>query len=198
MNELDEYLKKCNKRTIQQVAEIAEIMSNIRWKSVSFTINTEPIPSHRPRLCGYRVFVPGAAKAQAYFNKKVLPKLNGLYISTPMRITADFYFRTPKSFTKTQTALAEMKILRPWGNIGDNDNLEKSLMDQMQINIKRGHKGLISNDCLVVELHSNKYYSMTPRTDVWIEYMDKSYIDPMLQKILRIRDEEDIFSIDES
>lgn len=198
MNGLDEYLKNCNRRTIQQVAEIAEIMSNIRWKSVSFTINTEPIPSHRPRLCGYRVFVPGAAKAQAYFNKKVLPKLNGLFISTPMRITADFYFRTPKSFTKTQTALAEMKILRPWGNIGDNDNLEKSLMDQMQINIKRGHKGLISNDCLVVELHSNKYYSMTPRTDVWIEYMDKSYIDPMLQKILRIRDEEDIFSIDES
>ena len=198
MNELDEYLKNCNRRTIQQVAEIAEIMSNIIWKSVSFTINTEPIPSHRPRLCGYRVFVPGAAKAQAYFNKKVLPKLNGLYISTPMRITADFYFRTPKSFTKTQTALAEMKILRPWGNIGDNDNLEKSLMDQMQINLKRGHKGLISNDCLVVELHSNKYYSMTPRTDVCIEYMDNSYIDPMLQKILRIKDEEDIFSIDES
>lgn len=197
MNELDEYLKKCNKRTIQQVAEIAEIVSNIRWKSVSFTINTEPIPSHRPRLCGYRVFVPGAAKAQAYFNKKVLPKLNGLFISTPMRITADFYFRTPKSFTKTQTALAEMKILRPWGNIGDNDNLEKNLMDQMQTNIKRGHKGLISNDCLVIEIHSNKYYSMTPRTDVWIEYMDKS-LDPMVQKILRIKDDEDIFSIDES
>lgn len=193
MNELDEYLKKCNKRTIQQVAEIAEIMSNIRWKSVSFTINTEPIPSHRPRLCGYRVFVPGAAKAQAYFNKKVLPKLNGLYISTPMRITADFYFRTPKSFTKTQTALAEMKILRPWGNIGDNDNLEKSLMDQMQINIKRGHKGLISNDCLVVELHSNKYYSMTPRTDVWIEYMED--IPDDLKRILRFKDFTDIDNI---
>lgn len=193
MNGLDEYLKNCNRRTIQQVAEIAEIMSNIRWKSVSFTINTEPIPSHRPRLCGYRVFVPGAAKAQAYFNKKVLPKLNGLFISTPMRITADFYFRTPKSFTKTQTALAEMKILRPWGNIGDNDNLEKSLMDQMQINIKRGHKGLISNDCLVVELHSNKYYSMTPRTDVWIEYMED--IPDDLKRILRFKDFTDIDNI---
>ena len=191
---LDEFLKTCNNRTIQQIADVTEIISNVKWKSVSFTIDTEPIPSHRPRLCGYRVYVPGAAKSQAYFNKKVLPKLNGLYITTPMKITADFYFRTPKSFSKTQIALAEMRILRPWGNIGDNDNLEKNLMDQMQSNTKRGFKGLISNDCLVVEIHSNKYYSMTPRTDTRIEYMDKSDIGPMLQKILRIKDEEDIFS----
>lgn len=186
MNGLDEYLKNCNRRTIQQVAEIAEIMSNIRWKSVSFTINTEPIPSHRPRLCGYRVFVPGAAKAQAYFNKKVLPKLNGLFISTPMRITADFYFRTPKSFTKTQTALAEMKILRPWGNIGDNDNLEKSLWDSITTNEKRNHAGLISNDCLVISNASEKYYSMNPRTEVFIQYMED--IPDDLKRILRFKD----------
>lgn len=187
---LDEFLKSCSNKTIQQIADITEIMSNVKWKSVSFVIETEPIPSHRPRLCGYRVYVPGAAKAQAYFNKKVLPKLNGLYITTPMKITADFYFRTPKSFSKTQIALAEMRILRPWGNIGDNDNLEKSLYDSMGQNLKRGHKGLISNDCLVIENHSNKYYSMNPRTEVCIEYMDNNYLSESLKKILRIKEDE--------
>lgn len=182
---LDEFLKSCSNKTIQQIADVTEIMSNVKWKSVSFTIDAEPIPSHRPRLCGYRVYVPGAAKAQAYFNKKVLPKLNGLYITTPMKITADFYFRTPKSFSKTQIALAEMRILRPWGNIGDNDNLEKSLWDQITTNEKRNHAGLISNDCLVISNASEKYYSMNPRTEVHIQYMEE--IPESLQRILHFK-----------
>ena len=193
MTKLDEFLETCSNKTIQQIADASTVLSNIKWKSVSFTIDTEPIPSHRPRLCGYRVYVPGAAKSQAYFNKKVLPKLNGLFITTPMKIYADFYFETPKSFSKTQTALAEMKLLRPWVNIGDNDNLEKMLYDAITRNLKRGHRGLISNDCLVIENFSNKFYSMNPRTEVYIEYMDKDCIGPNLQKILRIKDEEDKF-----
>lgn len=192
MNDLDKFLETCSNRTIQQIADVSSILSDVKWKSVSFVIETEPIPSHRPRLCGYRVYVPGAAKAQMYFNKKVLPKLNGLFIDTPMKIYADFYFSTPKSFSKTQIALAEMKLLRPWVNIGDNDNLEKTLYDSITQNIKRGHRGLISNDCLVIENHSNKYYSMKPRTEVLIKYMDNKDLSEKLKKILRIKMDEDL------
>ena len=43
-------------------------------------------------------------------------------------IKADIFVQTPKSFTDCQKILAEMRILRPWGNIGDVDNFEKGVL----------------------------------------------------------------------
>ena len=94
---LNEFLETCSNRVIQNITDAAMVLSNIKWKKVSFTVDTEPVPSHRPRLCGYRVYVPGAAKNQAFFNKKVLPKLNGLYISTPCKFDVEIYSSIPKS-----------------------------------------------------------------------------------------------------
>ena len=83
-----------------------------------------------------------------------------------------------------------MKILRPWGNIGDVDNFEKALLDQLQPNEKRGHRGIMANDSLVIESHTNKYYSMTPRYEVTIEFMNK--IPDVLFKILKMKDDYDL------
>lgn len=182
---LEQYLNNCSDKVLQQVADISMIMANVKWKTVSFTIPMEPVPSHRPRLCGYRVYVPGAAKNAAYFNKKVLPTLGDLYITTPFEVHAKMYVHTPKSFSKVQTALAEMGILRPWGNIGDVDNFAKSLYDQMTTNEKRGHRGIFSNDCLIINSTTSKYYSMNPRTEVIIKYMED--IPSELYKILRLK-----------
>lgn len=186
---LDEYLAGCSDKVIKQVADISTIMTNVKWKSVSFTIPMEPVPSHRPRLCGYRVYVPGAAKNAVFFNRKVLPTLGDLYITTPFKVYAKMFVHTPKSFTKVQTALAEMRILRPWGNIGDVDNFAKSLYDMMTTNEKRGHRGIFSNDCLIIDSETSKYYSMNPRTEVTIEYIEE--IPEELKKILRLKNEED-------
>lgn len=188
MNTLNEYLASCSDRVVQQVADVAAIMANVKWKTVSFTIPMEPVPSHRPRLCGYRVYVPGAAKNQVFFNRKVLPTLNGLFIYTPCYIKSDIFVRTPKSFSKVQTALAEMKVLRPWVNSGDNDNFEKAIYDMIQPNEKRGHVGIMANDCLIIDNESSKYYSMNPRYEVTIKYMDD--IPAELYKILRLKGED--------
>ena len=185
---LNEFLETCSNRVIQNISDAAMVLSNIKWKTVSFTVDTEPVPSHRPRLCGYRVYVPGAAKNQAFFNKKVLPKLNGLYISTPCKFDVEIYSSIPKSFTKTQTALAEMKLLRPYGNIGDVDNYSKAILDMLQPNEKRGHVGILADDCLVFEMTSTKYYSFHPRYEVTITYMDEKCLSDELKKILRLRD----------
>lgn len=184
---LNEFLETCSNRVIQNITDAAMVLSNIKWKKVSFTVDTEPVPSHRPRLCGYRVYVPGAAKNQAFFNKKVLPKLNGLYISTPCKFDVEIYSSIPKSFTKTQTALAEMKLLRPYGNIGDVDNYSKAILDMLQPNEKRGHVGILADDCLVFEMTSTKYYSFHPRYEVTITYMDEKCLSDELKKILRLR-----------
>jgi Holliday junction resolvase RusA-like endonuclease len=165
-------IKDVSEKIRNNVAGIVAVYTSLKWHKVSFTIPIVPEPSHRPRLCGYRVYVPGAAKNQAFFNRNVLPKLKGLFITTPCKIKVDIYCQTPKSFTKTQQLLAEMRVLRPWVNTGDVDNFDKAVFDMMQPNEKRGHVGIMSNDCLIIESHTNKYYSRTPRYEVTITYMD--------------------------
>lgn len=54
----------------------------------------------------------------------------------------------------------------------------------MQPNEKRGHVGIMANDCLVIEDHTNKYYSTTPRYEVTITYMDK--VPEPIEKTMRL------------
>jgi Holliday junction resolvase RusA-like endonuclease len=183
---IDALVKSASTSVQNNVSSILAVFSNIKWKRVKFDIPLIPVPSHRPRLCGYRVYVPGAAKNQAFFNKRVLPTLRGLFITTPCRVDADIYCETPKSFTKLQKLLAEMKILRPWGNIGDVDNFAKSIYDMMQPNENRGHVGIMENDCLIVDSRVSKYYSISPRYEISISFMDK--IPEELMKVLRLED----------
>lgn len=179
-------IKELPRSIIDKASGIVDVFTSIRWRKVSFIIPMAPEPSHRPRLSGYRVYVPGAAKNQAFFNKNVLPKLNGLFITTPCKIDLDIYVQTPKSFTKTQQLLAEMKVLRPWSNNGDVDNFLKAVMDQIQPNEKRGHVGIMSNDCLVIESHACKYYSRTPRYEVTLTYMKS--VPESIASQLRLKD----------
>lgn len=181
---INQLMKEAQPRVRNRVAECMNIYKAMRWKHVAFVIPTNPIPSHRPRLCGYRVYVPGAAKNQAFFNKVVLPTLNNLFITTPCKVSTELYIQTPKSFSSLQKILAEMKILRPWGNVGDVDNYLKSILDQIQPNEKRGHVGIMANDSLVIDEDTHKYYSMTPRAEVTIHYMGK--LPEQLMKILRM------------
>lgn len=183
-------LSSASNRVRSLVADCINAYKSIKWKTVTFRIPITPEPSHRPRLSGYRVYVPGAAKNQSFFNRNVTPTLNGLFITTPCKIKADIFVQTPKSFTDCQKILAEMRILRPWGNIGDVDNFEKAIYDMMQPNEKRHHRGIMANDSLIIEAHTNKYYSRDPRYEITISYMTK--VPDRLMRILRIRNDYDL------
>lgn len=185
---VNELLNDCSEKVRGFLATFVELYQTITWKTISIEIPLIPEPSHRPRLSGYRVYVPGAAKNQRYFNNHVLPKLRGLFITTPCKIKLDIYCQTPKSFNKLQKVIAEMGYLRPWVNTGDVDNFEKAVYDMMQPNEKRGHTGIMENDCLIVEAHTNKYYSVNPRYELKISYMDK--IPPGILKTLRLKGDE--------
>lgn len=156
----------------------------IKWKQVKFVIPTTPVPSHRPRLSGYRFYVPGAAKNAKFFNDVVRPTLNGLFITTPCKIKVDIFMPIPSSMTKCQKFLAAYGYIRPWGNIGDVDNFDKAVFDMMTHNEKRGKAGILEDDRLIVESHTNKYYSLEPRYEVTIEYMDK--VPKALRKVMRL------------
>ena len=180
-----ELMKTLNNSKLNELgAAIRTYRKGIKWKSVSFTIPTAPVPSHRPRLSNNRIYVPGAAKNATFFNRYVLPTLKGLMISTPCKVDARFYTKTPSSFSKIQTLLAELGFIRPWGRNGDVDNFSKTVLDQIQPNEKRGHVGILKDDALVFEMNSRKFYSVTPRTEVTITFMD-SIPKPLLH-ILRL------------
>lgn len=181
---VDELLKEATSAVQERVSGVLAVFSSLKWKHVTFTIPMIPAPSHRPRLSGYRVYVPGAAKNQSFFNRHVLPKLQGLFITTPCKIKVEIFCQTPKSFTKTQQILAEMGVLRPWVNTGDVDNFAKAVMDQMMPNEKRGHVGILRDDCLVTDLDAKKYYSRNPRYEVSISYMEE--LPDIVKKTLRL------------
>ena len=183
-NNYADMLKNLSNSKLTELGEISRYISKISWKRVSFIIPTAPVPSHRPRLSGYRIYVPGAAKNAAFFQKHVLPQLKGLMISTPCKVHLRIYSKTPTSFSKIQTCLAEIGLLRPWGATGDVDNFEKAVYDMIQPNEKRKHTGIMTNDSLIIESHSQKFYSITPRYEISITYMDK--IPNLVKKILRL------------
>ena len=54
----------------------------------------------------------------------------------------------------------------------------------MQPNEKRGHHGVLSDDSLVIEMNSYKYYSMSPRYELTISYM--STIPESVKKIMKL------------
>jgi Holliday junction resolvase RusA-like endonuclease len=83
-----------------------------------------------------------------------------------------------------------MGILRPWGNTGDVDNFSKTILDMVQPNEKRGHIGIMENDCLVYEMNSRKFYSINPRYELRITYMDK--VPDQILKLLRLKGADDI------
>lgn len=182
------YAEMFNQLNNSKQAELGVIVrmcrKGINWKSVTFTIPTAPVPSHRPRLSNNRIYVPGAAKNATFFQRHVLPTLNGLMISTPCKVDLRLYVKTPSSFSKIQTCLAEIGLLRPWGRNGDVDNFEKSIYDQIQPNEKRGHIGILADDSLIIENHTQKFYSVNPRSEVTISWMDS--IPQKLLHILRL------------
>ena len=77
-----------------------------------------------------------------------------------------------------------MKILRPWGHVGDIDNFEKAVYDMIVRNENKGRDGILFDDRLIIEAHTNKYYSITPRYELTISYMGN--IPESVKKIMKL------------
>ena len=69
------YAEMFNQLNNSKQAELGVISrmcrKGINWKSVTFTIPTAPVPSHRPRLSNNRIYVPGAAKSLVLVRKAI-------------------------------------------------------------------------------------------------------------------------------
>lgn len=88
-------------------------------------------------------------------------------ICTPCNVDICAYMRTPTSFNKMDTILAEMGLIRPIYK-PDFDNIAKKYSDMF-------NKNVWLDDTLVIDGSIHKYYSVLPRIEIRIRYLNMLY-----------------------
>ena len=144
----------------------ANRIANIHWSTFHFTIFMLPKASPRPRYSskGHMFYVKGASDNKKIF-QEAMKDSDFPIINTPMKFCCTSYLPIPNTMKKHEKILAEMGLIRPISK-PDFDNLAKTYSDMIQ--------GIVmTDDALIVEGISRKYYSCKPRIEIIIEYMDE-------------------------
>lgn len=152
------------KRLSEPIYQFMKRIRDIKWKDISYTIYLLPKATPRPRSGKNGVFyVKGAKDNKKIFQKYLIDQEVDL-IRTPCKFTCISYFPIPKSMNNIEKIAAEMGLIRPVSK-PDFDNLAKAYCDMIQ-------DLLIYDDSLVVEGISKKFYSIKPRIEVTLSYME--------------------------
>ena len=154
--------KKKEKKDIME--EINRI-GNISWKEISYVIYLLPKATPRPRINkeSNLFYVSGSDVNKKLFYR-FIEKNPHKMITTPMKMQIDVYLPTPKALSQEDRILAELGYIRPIGK-PDFDNIAKAYADMIQ-------GTLIYDDALIIEGISRKWYSIKPRIEVKIKYME--------------------------
>ena len=83
---------------------------------------------------------------------------------TPCSVDYTAYFKTPHSFNTIDTYLAELQCIRPISK-PDFDNIAKKYADMYNGNVW-------IDDSLVIDASIHKYYSILPRVEIRLKYMN--------------------------
>lgn len=166
-NEFDRinYILKGKKlsRYKKSVTEEIKRISKMKWKKISFTIFLLPKATPRPRSGKYAFYVKGAHDNRKYFEKYIEGKDIPL-ITTPAKFYCRAYFPTPESMNVVEKLCAELGFIYPLSK-PDWDNVAKTYCDMIQ-------DTLLDDDSIIIDGSLIKRYSIKPRIDIEIEYME--------------------------
>ena len=165
-NERIEYLLKNTnlKRNKLKVYDEIKRITSIKWKKKSFTLYIIPKATPRPRSGKNGIFyVKGASDNKKFFKEFIKDKELEI-INTPCKIECISYLPISKSMNSVNKILSELGFIRPISK-PDWDNLAKAYCDMIQ-----GY--LLEDDALIIEGISKKYYSIKPRVEITIEWME--------------------------
>lgn len=165
LDRIDYLLEGVNlKRSKFKVYDEIKRIINIKWKKISYTIFLLPKATPRPRSGKNGIFyVKGASDNKKFFEKYLVEQDIPL-ITTPAKFHCISYLPIPKSMNPVERILAEMGFIYPVSK-PDWDNLAKAYCDMIQGTI-------LFDDSLVVEGVSKKRYSVKPRIEISITYME--------------------------
>lgn len=153
-------LKRCKDSVIQRVREI----SRIGWKRVEYTIYLLPKATPRPRYSQGLFYVKGAQDNKKIF-KEYIEETDLPMIYTPCKFYCSTYYPIPSGMNTIEKILAELRYVRPISK-PDWDNVAKAYCDMIQ-------GTLLYDDSLIIEGISKKFYSVKPRIEISIEYMEE-------------------------
>ena len=88
-------------------------------------------------------------------------------ICTPCIIDINAFLKTPSSYNREDTILAEIGLIRPISK-PDWDNLGKRYSDMFNANVWL-------DDTLVIDGSIHRYYSVLPRIEIKIRYLNMAY-----------------------
>ncbi|MDE6040472.1 MAG: RusA family crossover junction endodeoxyribonuclease [Muribaculaceae bacterium] len=166
---LEEYLstkKNPNKILEKALARADEIVENRVYKSIHIILYEYPFQTMRPRTFGGHTFSPNAAENKEYFRKALDKVLQSFQlITTPAEIEVEAYLEMPKNVPPEEVLLFESKLLTPL-TTPDFDNIIKCYTD-MSTNV------LTSDDDIFWRGELRKYYSLLPRVEMRIRFLEK-------------------------
>lgn len=175
--------KMCNIINIRD-----HMMSNLKFsKELLVVLYEEPEGTPRPRaryinksnLSNVAKNYPGfiqvyslTGKSDRFFMKRLienneLDEIGKELIYTPIIVSYDVFMKTPNSFNTSDKMLAEFGYIRPLIK-PDFDNIAKKYADMYNGNVWL-------DDSLVISGTVNKYYSILPRIEIRIRYLNMLY-----------------------
>ena len=162
-----EIVKKLRNSDLKKLKELIKMIKSITWSTIYLTFYMEPKATSRPRNNRFtKVFYVKNASFNSNIFKDFIDEQDEIkeIIITPTIITADFFLPIAENASNIFKILGELRLIRPIIK-PDLDNTIKTYMDMIQ-------KHLLVDDSLVVELHLRKFYSLKPRIEMKIDYMD--------------------------
>ncbi len=130
------------------------------------------------------VYTPNAQDDFNYMRRitdeNELLSLDGL-INTPCIVDYYAYYKTPSYYNITDTFLAETGIFRPPMDKPDWDNCGKKYCDMYNHNIWL-------DDSLVIDGQVHKYYSILPRVEIYLRYLNCTYTKNQYNKVIKRKD----------
>ena len=173
------------------------ILSSLYYSDdILVVLYEEPEGSPRPRaryvnksnLTSYAKSDPGyiqvyslTGESDRKFMKRLiddndLMKLNHL-ICTPCDVEYNTFSKTPSSYNTINTFLSEVGIIRPVSK-PDFDNMEKKYADMYNGNVW-------IDDALVQDAAIHKYYSILPRVEIRLKFLNLLYTKYQYEQIIK-------------
>lgn len=174
-------------------------MNSLYYTTIKIVLYTIPEGAKRPRhriinrgnvlsaamldSSYVHVYSPGASENHAYMkrlvNEQDIMQLSHL-ICTPCDVLFKAYFQTPKSYNKHETFLAEIGLNRPIVK-PDWDNIGKLYSDMYNSNVWL-------DDALTVDGTVRKFYSILPRVEIELNYLNAVYCKQQYDAIIKRKD----------
>lgn len=178
-------LKINDKKAREILNKRSSMMSSLYYRDITIVLFEEPEGTPRPRfrLINRQNFVNEAINNGQFVHVYSLnAKEDSLYMQrlldqdlvqvqeliwTPCIVEYNIYQKTPTVFNTVDTFLAEIGLIRPITK-PDWDNIGKKYSDMFNHNVWL-------DDTLVISGTLNKYYSILPRVEIKLRYLNTLY-----------------------